>query len=370
MTTTYNIEPHGAIVNTNGVLSNFVAETNYALIPTVFNPSTTPFEWGMKFTTGASIERQYITGAVHCFDLYINNNKLYIDFGTGSDWDTDFILISGTTTLTTNTTYYTKLVYSGSDYKLYLSTTPTFSNTPEMTINRSAGFASYQIPLGSLIPNETAFLGTIDLDGCYINLNGVLWWKGVTGTSNVTTHIQLRHDVAFNWATVNPVLYEGEVGIETDTGKFKIGDGISSYQALPYSLGSTALQPSQADGQYTAKYLQIDSTKTAHAISADLSTYINDSTTASYEVLVELNIASNNTTYLFVGNVASPYTNKGGNAFCVGTNTTSGATQAHMVCWVPLATSSRTLYCQLGGSSASSSADINLLGYRRLGTNS
>lgn len=124
------------------------------------------------------------------------------------------------------------------------------------------------------------------------------------------------------------------------------------------------------DGQPVAKYLLVDNTKTAHSASADLSSYINDSTTASYEVLVEVNIESNNTTRLWVGNVADPYANKHGNAFCIGTNTTSGATQAHLACWLPLATSSRTLYYQLAGSSASNSADVNLLGYRRLGTNS
>lgn len=54
--------------------------------------------------------------------------------------------------------------------------------------------------------------------------------------------IQLRHDTAANWASVNPVLLEGEVGIETDTRKQKFGDGVTAWNSLAYDLGSTALQ--------------------------------------------------------------------------------------------------------------------------------
>ena len=49
------------------------------------------------------------------------------------------------------------------------------------------------------------------------------------------TKIIQRHDTAANWTTVNPVLAVGEIGIETDTNKMKIGDGTSPYTELPYS---------------------------------------------------------------------------------------------------------------------------------------
>ena len=37
--------------------------------------------------------------------------------------------------------------------------------------------------------------------------------------------IQLRRDTAANWVSNNPILLSGELGIETDTLKFKIGNG-------------------------------------------------------------------------------------------------------------------------------------------------
>lgn len=51
------------------------------------------------------------------------------------------------------------------------------------------------------------------------------------------TRIQLRHDTAANFASVNPVLLAGEVGVETDTNKMKIGDGTTAYNSLDYFGG-------------------------------------------------------------------------------------------------------------------------------------
>lgn len=46
--------------------------------------------------------------------------------------------------------------------------------------------------------------------------------------------IQLRRDLASIWNSVNPVLQQGEMGFETDSRKFKIGDGILPWQQLKY----------------------------------------------------------------------------------------------------------------------------------------
>lgn len=46
--------------------------------------------------------------------------------------------------------------------------------------------------------------------------------------------IQLRRSSAAAWTSINPVLALGEVGVETDTKKLKVGDGTSLWSALPY----------------------------------------------------------------------------------------------------------------------------------------
>ena len=53
----------------------------------------------------------------------------------------------------------------------------------------------------------------------------------------MATKIQVRRDTTVNWATLNATLASGEIGFETDTGKFKIGDGSSSWSALDYFGG-------------------------------------------------------------------------------------------------------------------------------------
>jgi hypothetical protein len=55
------------------------------------------------------------------------------------------------------------------------------------------------------------------------------------------TQIQLRRGTAAQWTTANPVLAAGEEGFETDTGRLKIGDGVTAWASLGY-LNSGAPQ--------------------------------------------------------------------------------------------------------------------------------
>lgn len=49
--------------------------------------------------------------------------------------------------------------------------------------------------------------------------------------------IQLRRDTSANWTRVNPVLDDGEPGLEIDTNKVKYGDGNTVWNSLDYALG-------------------------------------------------------------------------------------------------------------------------------------
>lgn len=49
------------------------------------------------------------------------------------------------------------------------------------------------------------------------------------------TKLVMRNDLAANWTTNNPVLLTGELGIENDTGYFKIGDGATTWNDLHYA---------------------------------------------------------------------------------------------------------------------------------------
>lgn len=46
--------------------------------------------------------------------------------------------------------------------------------------------------------------------------------------------IRIRRDTAYNFSNINPILDLGELAYETDTKRFKIGDGSTNWNALPY----------------------------------------------------------------------------------------------------------------------------------------
>lgn len=70
--------------------------------------------------------------------------------------------------------------------------------------------------------------------------------------------IQFRRDTSANWASVNPILSEGELGLETDTLAYKIGNGVTAWNSLSYqtfsgsSMGlylTSTTDPSTPSGQ-------------------------------------------------------------------------------------------------------------------------
>lgn len=48
----------------------------------------------------------------------------------------------------------------------------------------------------------------------------------------MTTRIQVRRGTAAQWTAANPVLADGEAGFSRDTGVFKIGDGVTTWNNL------------------------------------------------------------------------------------------------------------------------------------------
>ncbi|HUD05629.1 MAG TPA: hypothetical protein VMR18_01750 [Candidatus Saccharimonadales bacterium] len=61
--------------------------------------------------------------------------------------------------------------------------------------------------------------------------------------------IQFRRDTAANWTSNNPTLAEGEVGLETDTNSYKIGDGSTSWTSLSYRQLAPEITTLLLDGQ-------------------------------------------------------------------------------------------------------------------------
>jgi hypothetical protein len=55
-----------------------------------------------------------------------------------------------------------------------------------------------------------------------------------------TVRIQVRRGTSSEWTSANPILAAGEMGVETNTNKFKFGNGSSTWTALSYAAADTA----------------------------------------------------------------------------------------------------------------------------------
>lgn len=59
--------------------------------------------------------------------------------------------------------------------------------------------------------------------------------------TTINVRFKLRRRLAADWTSVNEVLLEGEMGLETDTRKFKFGDGVTAWNSLTYASGLTTV---------------------------------------------------------------------------------------------------------------------------------
>jgi hypothetical protein len=57
----------------------------------------------------------------------------------------------------------------------------------------------------------------------------------------MATRMQQRRGTAAQWTAANPILAAGEIGFETDTSKFKMGNGSSTWSALQYFANAAEL---------------------------------------------------------------------------------------------------------------------------------
>jgi hypothetical protein len=117
----------------------------------------------------------------------------------------------------------------------------------------------------------------------------------------VVTQIQIRRGTAAQWTSANPTLASGEFGYETDTGKFKLGDGSTAWNSLGYKASGTVTSITAGTGLSggsitTSGTIAIDTATTVDVSTAQ--TLTNKTLTAPV-INLSLN-AQTGTTYTFV----------------------------------------------------------------------
>jgi len=91
--------------------------------------------------------------------------------------------------------------------------------------------------------------------------------------SVVFAKIQMRRGTAAQWAAANPILAQGELAFETDTGLTKVGDGATAYASLPaYATYDQMLAAKEALDEAALDVAAVEASRTAAAASAATAT--------------------------------------------------------------------------------------------------
>lgn len=171
----------------NRVASNF-SNDNYLVLPEAFTPSSSTWEIRMKVTTGDSVT------STHCYyfsNLDTASNSLVLGTdptgqfyfyvsSNGTSWNIASAV--GTYVAQPNTTYYIKFSFTGSVYKLEVSTdgenwTTSGSVTSSSTVYQNG---IYYLGAGFGKSSGNQWPGSIDLSECYIKVGNDIWWSAYT----------------------------------------------------------------------------------------------------------------------------------------------------------------------------------------------
>lgn len=188
----YFINKVGNLTINNGIISNF-STSNYATLPSNFSPSSFPWSIVYKITTGIDVSiEQFINSATNygfgSVDLAIKNSKFMINLSsTSSAWDIANET-TGSYTVQTNTDYWVKLEFTGTQYILSYSLDGE-TYTPDITVaNSTSIYQNVNFMLGCDYTGTEftgPFLGSIDLKESYININDQRWWSGNASQGDV-----------------------------------------------------------------------------------------------------------------------------------------------------------------------------------------
>ena len=138
----------------------------------------------------------------------------------------------------------------------------------------------------------------------------------------MAVNILIRRGTAAEWTASNPILLEAEVGLETDTKKLKVGDGLTVWASLPYitltPAAAASIYATIASPTFTGTVSGI--TKTMVGLgSVDNTTDANKPVSTATQTALDLKLAS--------ATAASTYAPLASPTF---TGTVSGVTKSHV----------------------------------------
>ena len=186
--TTYNYGSVGNVINDNGVISNFLYSLNFAMVSVPNNP-TTSMELVIKFKQSTLASGDFVdmnvTGHGLLFRINDTAGNIRAWGGNSGGWN---VLNNYATNVVAdpNIWTYIKLTWSGTEYTFYQSSDGINWIEKSKVTTASAklpiDFNGYMCLGGSLRETRSFPNGSIDLNECYLNIDGNRAWTGTTVT--------------------------------------------------------------------------------------------------------------------------------------------------------------------------------------------
>lgn len=171
----------GSLTNNNGVLSGFTTD-DYLMTGTM--PSWNNIEIVIKFKAYSYSTKSYISGCGNSTLVY-KTPAIYLGTdGSIKYYYTQNSHIDCPGTISTNTWYWLKLTYNGSEQAMWLSTDG-INYTKGTSISRSVTYDGGPWWIGCSNDGSAGnpkfpFNGEIDLKESYVKIQEEYWWRGLT----------------------------------------------------------------------------------------------------------------------------------------------------------------------------------------------
>ena len=186
--TTPNVTTFGYVNNDNGVLSGFSA-SDYVTLPYIFSSDSFTWEVILKIKTStlssSTSDTNLFIGGTSAFKsgvaIYCESKVLKLSLSSnGSSWD--IAKTKTGSTLSSDTDYYIRLRFTGTEYELSYRTLDSDWNIDIVVSSTTPVLQNSTWLIGSgYIGGDTRYTATggIDFKECYININEERWWNGV-----------------------------------------------------------------------------------------------------------------------------------------------------------------------------------------------
>ena len=272
-------------------------------------------------------------------------------------------------------------IYNGTETKAGVSvklTTETFTDY-DFVLNTAE--ETFRLPIKVKLASGKAVVG----NGNMIGLTNGSSLVGITFNSNQTAHFgptgALAEPLPVSSTNATLSAVPGVFGVTTDPNYsgietsdsdlylyFYVGETVQNANLINAGrIEEIKANKTDVDGQWVQSYLQIMKKTTAvGSYTYDLSDYLpNDG--YSYEVMFGVYQNSTAETYFTVGTKESPYTNKTNCFYCALVSTATGSNVSQTFT-LPIDTS-RKVYLQISNKAITTTSFIDVIGYRRIGTN-